>query len=458
MKSLAPLLLLLTGCATTPHTPTPSITPTLPEAWHSAAPQALPDTAWWRGFNDPVLASLVEKALTANTDIAIAASRVEDARAQLHIANAQTLPLINMGLTGAHQRDLNAFGVPVTQDAGRALATMSYDTDLFGRLSNTKGAARANLLASQAAQDSVRLATATTTATAYINLLAADARLKILTETLAARQSALQLARRRADAGYAARLEVNQAQAEYEAAAQLIPTVRLSIRRYENALSLLLGEAPATIARGDGLLSLHVPAPTTIMPSELLRHRPDIFEAEQGVAAADRNLGAARAALMPNLQLTLSGGRANSSLLSSGVDVFSLGGSLVAPLFSGGRLEGQVDAATARREQAVLGYRKTVLTALRDVEDALAAGEELKASEAAIEQQGQALAISLKLARGRYEAGYAPYLEQLDAQRSALAAELALIQSRTDRLNAAVTLFQALGGGWSEPTDSVERK
>ena len=180
-----------------------------------------------------------------------------------------------------------------------------------------------------------------------------------------------------------------------------------------------------------------------------------IAQAEQAVVAADRTLDSARAAFMPNVSLSGSGGAVVSSLLADPITVFSLGGSVLAPLFQGGRLRAQADAAAARRDQAAFGYRKAALTAFRDVEDALAALVRSAEQERSLEAQRTALAQGLVLATNRYDAGYSPYLEKLDAQRALLAAELALVQSRSDRLNAAVALYQALGGGWSGIRGSV---
>ena len=447
-------LLVLTACSAGPRPDVPAIARVdPPAAWQTEATKGQIDTQWWRSFNDPDLTQAVETALTYNSDIHIAVARVSEARAQLRQASAQNLPTLNVLTGGAHSRDLNAFGEPVTQDAGRVQLTVAYDTDLFGRLSTMTEAARANLLATEAARDNVRLAVAATTVTAYINLRASDARLAVLDETLAARTQALHLAQRRAAAGYSVNLEVEQAQVEYETAAQLIPATRQAIRHQEDALSLLLGATPSTIARGSHLAALTPPDVPAGLPSDLLRQRPDVLQAEYGLVAADQNLDSARAAFMPSLQLSFGGGYVGSTLIRNPVDVFSLGGSLLAPIFTGGRLHAQADSAAARRDQAAFGYQKAVLNGFREVEDALSAINELAAQETSVVAQRAALARGLALATERYNAGYSPYLEQLDAQRGLLAADLTLVQVHTDRLSAAVSLFQALGGGWVSPSD-----
>ena len=185
-----------------------------------------------------------------------------------------------------------------------------------------------------------------------------------------------------------------------------------------------------------------------MLPSELLRRRPDIAQAEQPIVAADRSLDAARAAFLPSIRLGAAGGYVDSTLIADPVGIFSIGGSILAPLFEGGRLRAQADVAAARRDQAAYFYRKVALNAFREVEDALAALQRTSEQELVLRQQRDALARALVQATNRYRAGYSSYLEQLDAQRGLLSADLSLVQANNDRLSAAVNLFQALGGGW----------
>ena len=286
-------------------------------------------------------------------------------------------------------------------------------------------------------------------ASGYITLRALDARLVLLNDTLITRQEALSAARHRSDTGYSPKLEQQQAQAEYNAAQQLIPVVELAIRRQEDALSVLLGDNPRAIERGMTLGGLAVPSVPVSLPSALLRNRPDIAAAEAQIVAADRSLDVARAAFMPTIRLTASGGYATSDLLPHGYDVFSLGGNIVAPLFQGGRLQAQAGAAASRRDQAAFAYKKAALNAFREVEDSLAAVDRINAQQLILTDQTAALAEAYRLASNRYKAGYSPYLEQIDAQRALLGAQLNLIQAQADHLNAEVNLYQALGGGFT---------
>lgn len=439
----------MTACAG-PRAPLPiAAQVAAPSAWLDApSSDAAINAHWWSVFGDPALTAIVDQALVRNTDVAIAAGRVEEARAQFRLAQAQRLPNL-VGLAGGgRQRDVSPFGRPRQQTEGEAELQVSYDLDLFGRLSNASGAARENLLATEAARDNVRLAVAASTASGYITLRGLDARLSVLRATLAERQAALTVIRRRADTGYGTRLDLRQAEADFHATAQLIPVTELAIRRQEDGLSVLLGENPRYIERGAALTALETPAIPAGLPSLLLRRRPDIAQAERQLAATDRSLDAARAAFLPTVQLAASGGIVGSNLLPDNIGVFSLGASTLTPILDSGRLRAQRDGATARRDQAAFAYRKATLTAFREVEDALAAVDRTALQERDLGAERDALGEAFRLASNRYRAGYSPYLDQLEAQRGLLTADLQLAQVRTDRLNAAVTLYQALGGGW----------
>lgn len=446
----------LTLCACAgPRPPIPlAAAVTAPEHWRGPAPAATTaaiDTNWWRGFGDPALSALVERALAQNTDLALAASRVDEARALARLARAQQAPLATAGISGGEARTV-VLGRGVDALAGSPQVAISYDLDLFGRLSQASTSARASLLAAQGARDAMALAVASTTASSYIALLGLDARLATIRATLDARAEALRIARRRASLGYTSQLELQQAQSEYQATAQLVAPAELAITRQENALNLLVGEASTAVARGVGLDALTAPPIPAGLPSSLLRRRPDVASAEASLVAGDRTLDSARAALMPNLSLTGSAGWALSSALNDPITLFSLGGSLLAPPLDGGRLKAQAAAAAARRDQAAFIYRRTALTAFREVEDGLASVDRLDAQQVAIDSQIVALRETLRLAANRYREGYAPYLDQLDAQRGLLAAQLVSVQARTDRLVALVTLYQAMGGGWDAST------
>ena len=433
-----------------------------PNSWRGPAPLASDNGVapqWWAAFRDPILTDLVERALRNNDDIAIAVGRVAEARADFRISRAQLLPNIGLSGGGFRDRDVNpAFGAPEYQTGGEAEVAISYDLDLFGHLKDSSAAARSQLLATEAAKDNVRLAVASSTASGYITLCALDARLVVLSATVAAREEELRIARRQAQDGYSSQLDLAQADAAYQAARQLIPATELAITKEEDGLSVLLGENPQAIARGASLDQLVVPSVPVSLPSSLLRRRPDIITAEQKLAASDHALDSARDAFMPDIQLSASGGFAASTLaVANPLAIWMLGGSILAPLFTAGRLEGEQDAATARRDQAAFAYRKTALAAFDEVEDALAAVQRDGEQEQVLISQRDAFDRAFKLASNRYSAGYSPYLDQIDAQRELLSAQLALVQARADRLTAAVQLYQSLGGGWTALNPPKER-
>ena len=309
--------------------------------------------------------------------------------------------------------------------------------------------ASASAEASAAARDTARLSVIAATVSGYVTLRGLDARLAVTKATVDARADALRIARNRAQAGYTSQLELRQAEADYRGVTLLVPQVELAIARQENALSQLAGEPPRAIPRGSSLTEMGQLALPDGLPSDLLRRRPDIAQAELTLAASDASLAAARAQFLPQIRLSATAGAIASSALGNPVGIWSLGGSILAPLFEGGRLRAGVAGAAARRDQAAFAYQRTVLTAFREVEDNLAAVSRLAQQRTELEAQRTALAEALRHARNRYEAGYTSYLEQLDAQRSLLAADLALVQLRTDQINARVALYQAAGGGWA---------
>ncbi len=441
----------LAACAG-PKVATTAVAPVAPPlAWRTdPGSTATLQRDWWRGFDDPVLPLLIDSALANNSDVGVAAARVREALANVALARAQTLPAIDATLGGGRSRSVSAFGQPVEQNFAQPQLQVAYEVDLFGRLADQKSAARDAWFASEAAHDTVQLSVAAAVASNYVTLRGLDARLEVARETVRARSESLRIAKSRVGSGYSPRLELEQAQAEYDATAQIVPQIELAIARTEDALSLLVGETPQAIERGVALAGLTVPLVPDGLPSDLLRRRPDVAQAEYQLAASDKNLSAARKRFLPQVRLTGAAGAAFSTLLADPISIWSVGGSILAPIFQGGRLTAQADAAAAQRDQAAFAYRRTALNAFREVEDALAAVKLIDAQIAFARSQRDALAEGLRLATNRYREGYSPYLEQLDAQRGLLGAELSLIQLRADALAARIQLFQAMGGGWTD--------
>lgn len=418
-----------------------------PIEWRTQLGAGAPvEAAWWESFGDPQLSRLVEQARLNNPDVRIAAARVDEARATEQASRGYLLPSLGVGVEGGVQRDVSALGRPQESVAAQPTFRASYELDLFGKNAARVDAAEAGVAASAAGEEAARLSVSAATASGYITLLALDARLAVLEDTLAARQEALKFARDRAKVGYTSQLPLRQAEAEYQATAQLVPQLKAQIARQENALSVLTGELPGSIDRGGRLDELVAPAPPATLPSELLRRRPDIAAAEYRIAAADAKMRVARADFMPSIDLGASAGLALSDLLADPISVWSLGGSILAPIFQGGRLQAQLDGATAQRDQAAWAYRSTVLGAFREVEDRMAILANLGEQQTALEAQQSAVADALRHARNRYRAGYTPYIEQVDAQRALLGVELSLVQAKADELTTLVGLYQAVGG------------
>ncbi|RZL37452.1 MAG: efflux transporter outer membrane subunit [Rubrivivax sp.] len=440
----------LAGCATPVEPPQRSTEVALPARWRTDLGATAAQRAdWWRGFGDPVLAHAVEAALAGNTDVATASARVREARAQEAVARSQRWPGLDFAVGASRSRSVGPLGQASESTAAQPVFQAAYELDLFGRVADQVRAAEAGTVAAEAARDTASLAVAAAAASGYLTLRTLDARLAVLRATLASRTESLRLASGRARVGYTSDLELRQAEAEYEATAQAVPQAEAAIARQEHALNLLAGAPPQDVPRGSALTALTSPPVPDALPSELLRRRPDIAQAEATLAASGATLANARAQFLPQVRLSASAGRTFSSSLADPITVWSLGASVLAPLFSAGRLQGQLDVAGARREQAALAYQRAVLTALREVEDALSSVARLREQRRHLEAQRAAVAEALRHAVNRYRGGYSSYLEQLDAQRSLLSAELALVQVVGDELTATVALQQALGGGWA---------
>ena len=451
-------ILLLQACSTAPTT-APTLAAEIPSAWQGqpaasgedALPRKLLDACWWRDFGDPALDRLIAQALARNTDLRSAAARVAEARALGDVQRAAGLPTLDFGVGESRSRSVSAAtGKPYLSTVTQPQFQAAYEIDLWGRLDALNQSAAAQLQASEAARDSAALSVAATTASGYINLRALDARLDVARQTLEARASALDLARSRQSRGYTSALETQQSEAEYRATAAVIPQLQLAIRRQEHALGVLTGASPGPVERGLSLTELRlVPLPDVGLPSDLLRRRPDIVGAEAQLAATDAQLAAARAQLLPSLRLSATLGSISSSALTGDpFKLWSIGGSILAPLVEGGRLRAQVGASDARREQALAGYEKTVLTAFGEVEDQLSAVDELARQSVEVEAQRVALQETLRVASNRYREGYASHLDELDAQRNLFSAQQTALQLRADALTARVNLDRALGGGW----------
>jgi multidrug efflux system outer membrane protein len=447
---------LLAGCAAKVPAP-PADTLRVPQQWR--APLG-PDNAsrplerdWWRSFNDPVLTALVATAIERNGDLRIARARIEDFRARAAAAGAAQKPSLSATATPTRARALAYNGVPYVTNIYQAEFQASYEIDVWGRLANISEAAAAALRGEQANTDAVALAVAANAASGYLNLRGVDAQLELAQATLKLRERSRDLARRQFEVGYSSRLESLQAQAEYDAAAEQIPQLLRQIFEQENALSILTGGNPGSIARGAALAELMPPPVPAGLPSDLLRRRPDIARAEQAIAASNATLAATRDQLLPSFRLTAAGGLQStdfSDFLHSPTRLWHIGGALAAPLFDGGRVQAQTDSAAAQRDQAIIGYENTVRTAFAEAENGLDAVARLREQVVQNDARRETAAETLRIAHNRYANGYASYLEELDAQRTLYSADVLRLQLRARLLIASVDLYRAMGGGWRQ--------
>jgi multidrug efflux system outer membrane protein len=451
---LASMALALAGCRIAVP-PAPASTVNVPPTWRApaeAGPNAAAvDAGWWRAFGDPALDALVAQALASNGDLRTARARLQEYQARIAVAQSAQAPTLTAGVTPTRARVIGPFGTPVESSAVQGNLQAAYELDPFGRLQNATEAARFDLASQQAAADAVALSVAANTASGYLNLRGLDAQLALARATLQSRLRSLELARRQFEVGYSSRLELSQAEAEYRTTASAVPQLERAIAQQENALALLLGASPGPVARGVEFAALAVPAIQPGLPSNLLRRRPDIAQAERAVAAADASLAVARDQLLPALRLTASaGGYAHSlpDLLGSGTALWSIGGSILAPIFDGGRLRAQAAISASLRDRAVFAYEAAVRNAFAETENGLSAVQRLREQLVQAEARRVATAEVLRIAHNRYTNGYSSYLEELDAQRNAFSADNNALQLKASYLAAHVDLYRALGGGW----------
>jgi multidrug efflux system outer membrane protein len=454
----AVLVLSITGCTSVgPDYQRPGVE--LPQNYPAAQAAHAGDLGeeWWKLYSDATLDELVAAARKSNVDLRLAAARVREAEALAREADAAFLPEVTAGASGTRSRVSTRIipapqpGVQVTRSLYQLSASTSFELDFWGRYARAGEAAQANLLASRFSLDVVSLALAGSTAQAYFALRSLDAQSAVLDATIGARRDSLAIARARLEAGLASELDVHQAQGALSDALVQRREAERSRALVERSLATLTGRLDLQLARGE-LFALPIPpTPPAGLPSALLERRPDVRSSEQSLVAANAQIGVARAALFPAISLTGALGMQSAelgNLLTGGAGVWSLGLGLAAPIFDAGRREARVEQAEARREQALAGYQRSIESAFREVADALVNVAETAAAERELELRLLAARNALELSTVRYESGYSPYLEVLDAQRTANEAELAFVRNRQARLAFTVELMKALGGGW----------
>jgi len=462
--ALCALTLLVSACTVGPNYKRPVAN--LPDEYRAAAPAAalaadqpsLGDQKWWELFQDEQLQGLIRTALRQNFDVRIAAARVAEARAQLGITRADQFPEVDV--SGFAERERNAASaVPVPlrafeRNVFEAGASASWEVDFWGRFRRATEVSRATLAATEWGRRAVVTSLIAQVAEAYFTLRAIDLNLEISRQTLASRQESLRLTQVRAAGGAAPELDVRQAEQLVFGASAAIVDLERQAEQQENLISILQGNNPGAVPRGRTLTDQPlIPQVPTALPSALLEHRPDILEAEQTLVAANANIGVARTNYFPQISLTGSGGfqsAALSSLLTGPAGFFTVGASLLQPVFTAGRTRSQVALAEAQREGALLAYQQTILQSLRDVSDALIAYQRDREFRIQQELLARSAGEALRLTTVRYEGGASSYLEVLDADTRLFVAQLGLAQARLNELLALVQIYRSLGGGWEQ--------
>jgi multidrug efflux system outer membrane protein len=449
--TLLALIVLLAGCTVGPNYHRPNVT--VPDHYYGAPANATAEADWADLFHDPVLKALVDEAVNNGFDARIAAARVEQARARYGIAGSQRYP--NIGYQGVYEYGhTSTFASPSDTTGGILIANVNvgWEADLWGRIRRLNEAARADYLATEEARCGVLLSLVSEVAAAYFDLRELDAELEIAKHTTGALQSTAELFRKRAEGGTASGLDTSRAEALLATESALIPLIERAIVAKENQITFLLGRVPGPVQRG--LALDQQPVPPTVpagLPSALLLRRPDIRQAEQELIAANANIGVAQAAFYPTLSLTgLLGGQSPelASLLGSGHN-WSIGASLLGPIFNGGRLRSQRQLAVAQFDEARVAYEREITSALGEVSTDLVANEKLAEAETQRSRAVESDREAVRLATLRYDSGFSAYFEVLDAQEQLFTAETSLAQVRRDRLVALVDLYRALGGNWT---------
>jgi outer membrane protein, multidrug efflux system len=413
---------------------------------------------WWRLYSDRTLDQIIADVQANNADLRIAAAQVREAEAVLRQVGAARLPEVSLGATRSSTRVSEVTAPPpaatasLTRPDARVAASTTFELDFWGRLERTNEVARAGLLGSRYGREVVSLALSSLAAQAYFSLRSLDAQLAVLAQTIRARRDSVDLAKARLEAGLSSELDLNQAQAALSDALVQRREAERQRATVERQLGQLAGRSGLKLASGDVFSIPLPPTPPAGLPSALLERRPDIRAAEQTLVAANAQIGVARAALFPTISLTAALGvqsAAFTDLLASGSSIWTLGFAAALPIFDGGRRQAVVEQAEARRMAALAGYQKAIESGFREVSDALVSLQQSTEAESDLADRVKAARNALELSTQRYEAGYSPYLEVLDAQRTANDAELAFVRNRQSRLAFSIDLMKALGGGWT---------
>jgi NodT family efflux transporter outer membrane factor (OMF) lipoprotein len=457
------------GCVLTQDLPDPALD--IPDGYKAARltnRDGPPTLDWWRGFRSSELTGLMEEAQRVNLDIAAAVARFIQADAQARIAGAALLPNVNGNGQETYSRTSGASASGLT-NGGRevvnysASLSASYELDFWGKNRDAAQAAEETAIANRFDRDVVALTTLTSVANAYFQVLASQDRIRVAERNIASATRILTAIKERFKAGTGTDLDVAQQESVLGNQKALVPPLRQTLAQNINALATLVSRPPESVHISGGSLNrITPPRVTPGLPSELLTQRPDIRRQEAQLASATANVGNARAQFFPSIQLTGQGGYQSSALASlfqPHAAFFNVVGSLTQPIFDGGRILGNFEFTKARQEELLQAYRKTVVSAFADVDNALVS---IRETTVRLRLQREVVASSqraFQLAEQQLRAGTADIVTVLNTQLTLFQAEDSLSQAQLARLLAIVSLFQALGGGWEprmeRPVDAL---
>ncbi len=455
------LALPLGGCWLNPDLPEPGLD--IPAAYRLAshnpklAQAALPKLDWWRGFRSRELTSVVERARDANLDIAAAVARIVQADASARVTGAALLPTVDFGGSATHSRSSQTTSSSSSssgseRDSLIGTLSASYEIDFWGKNRSATRAAEETAAATRFDKEVVALSTVATAANAYFQVLATQDRLRAARNNLKSANRVLDLIKQRLNAGTASELEVAQQESVVGSLRAAIPPLQQTLTQNRNALAVLMARSPESVRiRGGSLNSIRIPRVTPGLPSELLAQRPDIREAEAKLAAANANVANARAQFLPSITLTGEGGFQSAvlkTLLRPESALYSVAAGVAQPIFEAGKLTGNLDLQEGKQDELLQDYRKAVISAFSDVENALDGVRQTASRErlqrAVVASSRRAFDISEQ----RFQQGTIDLVTVLQTQQSLYSAEDTLVQARLAHLQAIVSLYQALGGGW----------
>ena len=462
----AVVALAIGGCTVGPDYVKPPVA--APAAWRIDFPQAadVANTRWWEQFGDPVLTDLIESALRENRDLVIAAARVDAFIGTLVTTRAQFYPQASYSLDASRNRSTAVGASPLPPGADpyynlyNGALGAGWQIDLFGRVRRQTEAAQAQVYATEQGRRGVVLSVVTSVATSYIGLRALDKQLEIANQTAANYRDTQRIFELRHKGGVVSKLEVAQADSQYQQALAAIPQLEQQIAAQENLIAVLLGRNPYPIPRGKAIPDLRIPPVPDALPSSLLERRPDILQAEQDLVAANANIGAAKALYYPQFNLTGTYGSASAAFgnfLSGPATAWSLAAGLVGPIFTAGSVAGQVQAAEAGTAEALARYQQTIFNAFRETNDALTGTAKKRTESAAQLARVASLREFARLSRVRFNNGYAGYIDTLYAENELFTAELASVRTYAEQYTQIVNVYKAMGGGWIDLADAQTR-